>query len=56
MQQLELDFDTPITKAAKHAFTIGFVRGTKYREQYVDNKTLEAELQLFLKQLEGTHE
>ena len=49
--QLEFNFDTPLEKAIKHAFKIGFVRGTKNLQLNADNKTIEDELQIFLKQI-----
>jgi len=55
--QLEFNFDTPLEKAIKHAFKIGFVRGTKqavgpkHLQLAADNKTIEDELQIFLKQI-----
>ena len=57
MQQLELDFETPITKAARHAFTIGYRRGarttaTTFTVLRPERKATEH----FLKQLEGTRE
>ena len=49
MEQLELDLESRDEKLLRHAFKIGFARGTKYQEQGT-TETVEQMADLFVRQ------